>query len=106
MADWSGTLTLQPEQVNALESFIREPDTRQSDIFDQGSLGQDGSVRVDWIIKHDLYEGVVVHFSLMSADGTQFLSGAEKSLREAQDLFERFTLTHDNHDYDISVRRA
>lgn len=106
MADWSGTLTLQPEQVDALEAFIREPDTRGSDIFDQGSLDHDGDVRVDWIIKHDLYEGVVAHWSLMSADGNTFLCGAEKSLREARDLFDRFTLSHDGRDYEISVRRG
>lgn len=106
MKDWSGTLTLRPEQVDALEAFIRESDTRESDIFDHGSLGEHGDVRIDWIIKHDLFEGVVVHWSLMSADGTTFLGGAEKSLQEANDLFDRFTLSHDGHDYDISVGRA
>jgi hypothetical protein len=106
MADWSGTLTFTPEQQQALEAFIREPDTRRDDVFARGSLETDGQARLDWIIKHDIFEGVVVHFSLMTPDGGSFLAGVEQSLSHASELFQTYDVRHRGRQYSVHVKAS
>lgn len=103
MTSWHGTLKVSHQHLDALDTFIHEPDTRQGDIFDQGTLTVDRHQQIDWIIKHDLYEGVVVHFSLMKRDAVEFLKGTEKTLRQASDLMQQYTLEHDDRAYEIMV---
>lgn len=103
MADWNGTLKFSPEQVTALEAFIREPDTRTTDIFDHGTLPVDEATHIDWIIKHDLFEGVVIHLSLMAADGTRYLAGTEAILAETADVFQTLTIDHEGRLYSVTI---
>lgn len=105
MAHWTGSLTFSPSQKEALETFIHHPDTRSSDIFDQGTLAvKDQSLRLDWIIKHDLFEGVVIHFSLMADDGSRFLAGDESTLSDAQALCKTYKITYQDQTYEIDVQ--
>ncbi|PSR22642.1 MAG: hypothetical protein C7B45_06205 [Sulfobacillus acidophilus] len=106
MADWTGTLTFTPEQQQALEAFIREPDTRRDDVFAHGSLETGSPARLDWIIKHDIFEGVVVHFSLMTPDGGSFLAGVEQSLSHAPDLFQTYDIRYQGRQYSVTVKAS
>jgi len=106
MANWNGTIEIPAYQVKNLESFIHEPYTRTGDIFDQGQLDVTADLTVDWIIKHDLYEGVVVHLSLMEKEAIRFLVGAEATLSLASDLLTTFTLEHGGNSYTINVTEA
>ncbi len=106
MADWNGSLTLGTEQMAALDAFIHQPDTRKGDIFAQGTLPVNPGLAVDWIIKHDLFEGVVIHFSLMAQDGTVFLAGADASLSQAADLRESYVLEHEDARYHVTIAQA
>lgn len=104
MADWSGTLMMQKNQVEALDAFIHEPDTRQSDIFGQGTLDAGEGQPLDWIIKHDIFEGVVLHLSLMAEGHTSFLAGHEEPLSRASDLFQTYALEHDGKTYALTIK--
>lgn len=106
MANWKGKLPFNAEQLGSLDAFIHEPDTRQGDIFRQGSIDVDKSLKIDWIIKHDLFEGVVVHFSLMASDGSAFLSGEEKTLATAEDLFGDYAIEHDGRRFTVTTLKA
>lgn len=106
MADWKGTLTLTASRIAALDDFIHQPDTRTGDVFNQGVLEVGGDTVVDWIIKHDLFEGVVVHFSLMAEDGTRFVAGAEGSLSRAGDLLGEHVIEHEGKRYRITVSQS
>lgn len=106
MADWTGTIDFNESKTRALEAFIREPDTRHGDVFDQGTFGQDDAIRVDWVIKHDLFEGVVIHFSLMSGDGNTFLGGDGAALLTAQDVFNTYRIPYQGRRYAITVRQV
>lgn len=103
MAPWNGSLRLTADTLKALDSFIHHPDMRTGDIFQQGALDVDKHVHIDWIIKHDLFEGVVMHLSLMGDDGTRFLAGDGSILTEAHDALRTFTLEHGGTAYHVSV---
>ena len=103
MANWTGTVTLTAEQLESLDRFIHEPYTRVSDIFQRGRLEVDSHFAVDWIIKHDLFEGVVAHFSLMSHDGSTFFVGTEQTLSRVDDWFQDYAIEHDNRRYMITT---
>lgn len=104
--EWHKTLTFSPDRIRALEAFIKEPDTRQSDIFDSGTFPIDDATRLDWIIKHDLFEGVVLHLSLMSGDGTQFLAGYEVPLSEVHELLTTHPIEHGQSHYQLIIHEG
>lgn len=106
MADWNGTITLSTESIGHLSTFMHQPDTRHSDIFDQGSLEATPDHRIDWIIKHDLFEGVVFQLSLMNQDGTMFLAGSGSVLQEPADILGTHTIEHRDSTYHLHVTRA
>jgi hypothetical protein len=99
VADFEGTIALTAAQVRDLDAFIHEPDTRQGDVFDHGSMAVDQHLNLDWIIKHDLFEGVVLQISLMTEDGTRFLAGEGRSLNHVDDALQPVSLRHDNRSY-------
>ena len=104
MADWNGEISFELEQMAALEAFIHEPDTRRSDIFAQGVLGIKGDRALFWIIKHDLFEGVVLNLSLMTQDASLFLEGMGTSLSQARDLSHSYTIEHDEQQYQLIIK--
>lgn len=106
MTDWNGTITLSAESIGHLSTFMHQPDTRQSDIFDQGSLEATPGRRIDWIIKHDLFEGVVFQLSLMNQDGTMFLAGSGSILQEPADILGTHMIEHSDGTYHVNVTRA
>ncbi|MCY0899626.1 MAG: hypothetical protein OWU33_11960 [Firmicutes bacterium] len=105
-SQWKETLTFSSDDLQSLEVFIHEPDTRRSDIFREGTLAEHDGVRIDWVIKHDLFEGVVVHFSALNADGTIFYGGDQATLRDARDLIGTYHIRHGESTYDITVTSA
>lgn len=106
MADWHGVLPLTQKRLQDLETFIREPDTRQHDIFDHGTLIIGSPLSLDWIIKHDLYEGVVMHFSLMDTASARFLAGNEAALSQAQDVLATFAIHYQGNAYILTVQNT
>ncbi len=103
MAEWNGSLRLTADSIEALDSFIHHPDMRKGDIFQQGVLEVNDHEHIDWIIKHDLFEGVVMHLSLMGDDGTRFLAGDGMVLQEAEDALRTFAVEHNGTAYHVSV---
>ncbi|MCY0878087.1 MAG: hypothetical protein OWU84_03985 [Firmicutes bacterium] len=103
MSTWTDTLSFSPADLQALDVFIHQPSTRQSDIFAEGTVARHDGVRIDWVIKHDLFEGVVVHFSALNEDGTVFYGGDQATLREARDLLNTYHIQHGDHLYEVTV---
>lgn len=103
MPEWNGTITLSKSQLPSLDSFIHHPDARQSDIFAQGELAVDEKVKIDWIIKHDLFEGVVLHVSLMAEEGSSFLAGAGLALASVDDALTTLDIEHGGQTYHVRI---
>ncbi len=104
MADWSGTLTFDDSKLVELETYIHEPYSRSGDIFDQGTLNTGKGPQLDWVIKHDLFQGVILHLNLMTEDNSAFLAGQEEQLSKARDLLNTYTLKHDGRTYQITIK--
>ncbi|MGC8487210.1 MAG: hypothetical protein ACP5QO_03170 [Clostridia bacterium] len=85
-AIWKTTLRLPADFLERLERFIRDPSSREADVFfeQRFDVGDDRSLTVT--VKHDIYEGVVMHLTLLDEDAYRFLAGHELELPEAQAL--------------------
>jgi hypothetical protein len=82
---WETTWAVGPDTLNALDQFIMHPDTRTSDIFLQKNFPIRPGLQLEWLIKHDLFEGVVLHASLMDTEEYRLLGQQDRHLRQASD---------------------
>lgn len=87
------TVIVTDSELQALDQFITEPDTRRGDIFRGETLPISDAYYLDWLIKHDLFEGVVVQVSLMDNETHSFLAGTGRSLSQSQDILDDFIFT-------------
>jgi len=107
MAEWSRTISFTDEDCHALDAFIHEPHTRQSDIFKSDTLPvEHNGHTIEWIIKHDLFEGVVAHVSLLADSGTRYVAGDGLVLSQAADAFHTFTLHDGDTQYTVTIHPA
>lgn len=87
------TVVFTEPELGALDQFITEPDTRTGDIFRTDTLQVSEAYYLDWLIKHDLFEGVVMQVSLMDSEEHRFLAGTDRPLTESQDILDDFIFT-------------
>lgn len=100
---WEKTIRFPDEFPARLERFIRDPSSREQDVFFEETfdVGNDRSLTVT--VKHDLYEGVVLHLTLLDEEAYRFLSGAEAHLTEAADLPGAYDVRHESRRYHIRL---
>jgi hypothetical protein len=100
---WRGELTLPEGFLEELDTYIHRPDLRRGDVFWQTAL----SVSPDWhlnvVVKHDLFEGVVVNVDLMGEDGYHHLAGVTKAVATAGDIAGEYELSFAGERYHLTV---
>lgn len=82
------TVTFTESELEALDRFISEPDTRTGDIFRGDTVELSDQYHLDWIIKHDLFEGVVMQVSLMDTEAYRFLAGTSRPVTHSEDILD------------------
>ncbi|HBQ94064.1 MAG: hypothetical protein M1294_14725 [Firmicutes bacterium] len=90
--------------VEQLESFITRPDTRQGDIFIEQNFPVGPELTLNWIVKHDIFEGVVMHVSLIDTDSYRHLGGVDKTISDAHDIFGEYTVRHQSKTYRLLIK--
>ncbi len=100
-ARWEQRIQVPNDFVSRLNTFITRPDTRRQDVFWEETVPVDPPLTMHLVIKHDLYEGVVLHLSLYDMDAYRFLAGHEVSLREAVEALGAFDVVWQNTTYRI-----
>ncbi|MCL5967160.1 MAG: hypothetical protein M1516_00685 [Firmicutes bacterium] len=83
---WEETLRLPEGLSGGLERFIRDPSTREADVFFEQTFDVGDGRSFTVTVKHDLYEGVVMNLTLLDEEAYQFLAGHEAHLGGAGDL--------------------
>lgn len=83
---WEKTVPLTSEKMQQLARFITQPDTRQHDILMEETYEVNASRSLQWLIKHDLFEGVGLYLTLMDPDTMKFLAGTQAALANPEDL--------------------
>lgn len=76
-----------------LDMFIQHPETRTPPIFWQETVSLTPEATLHAVIKHDLYEGVVLSLTLMEPTAFRYLAGSEKTLRDSHDALGDYELS-------------
>ncbi len=100
---WEQTLSVSPDLLRNLEDFISHPSTRQQDIFAEQNFPVDSHHHLHWLIKHDLFEGVVLHLTLLDTEAYQFLAGYELALAKPEDALGDFEVSWQGDKYRLHV---
>ncbi len=103
--NWEETLTVSADLLHDLENFISHPSSRQQDVLVERDLKIDDTHNLNWLIKHDLFEGVVLHLTLMDTDAYRFLAGYEMALAKPEDVFGDFEVAWQGSHYHLHVRQ-
>jgi len=83
---WNKTIRLPGDFPARLERFIRDPSSRAADVFFEETFDIGDRTTLTVTVKHDLYQGVVLHLTLLADDGSRYLGGTEAEIAEATDL--------------------
>lgn len=83
---WEKTVRLSKDFPARLERFIRDPASRQADVFYEETWDVGDRRSLTLTVKHDIFEGVVMHLTLLDEDAYRFLGGHEQALREGGEL--------------------
>ena len=100
---WEQTLTVSADIMRNLEDFISHPSTRQQDIFAEQNFPIDSHHHLHWLIKHDLFEGVVLHLTLLDTEAYKFLAGYELALAKPEDALGDFDVSWRGDTYRLHV---
>ncbi len=95
---------LSPSTLEQLENFITRPDTRQSDIFIEKYFPLAPPLVLNWIVKHDIFEGVIMHLSLIDTDLYRHITGTDKTIGEARDIFGEYIVHNDTDTYRLDIK--
>jgi hypothetical protein len=96
---WRETIQCSAEWLSRLDQYIRDPARPQ--VFYARSFEPSSGRRVDVVIKHDLFEGVVLNVTLLEDQGQRFLGGTNRTLDQARDILGTDTVS--THDAQFSV---
>ncbi len=97
------TLTVDADLLLGLHDFITQPDTRLADVFAEQNFQVSPTVTLNWLIKHDLFEGVVMHVSLIDMEAYQHLGGQEVSISAPEDIYGDYRVSLEETDYILRV---
>lgn len=87
------TITFTEDDLKSLDRFISEPDTRTGDIFRGDTVELSDQYHLDWLVKHDLFEGVVLQVSLMDTEAYRFLAGTSLALAHSENILDDVTFS-------------
>ncbi|MBX5466416.1 MAG: hypothetical protein K6U14_02825 [Firmicutes bacterium] len=104
MTDWESEWVAPPEFQTALETFIRHPDQRQQDVYHHLRYVLDDGLALEWVVKHDLFEGAVAQWSLFDLHRGQYLAGVDRPLPAADAVWGTYQLTHAGRTYRLRVQ--
>lgn len=105
-ASWEETITVSRQFLNELRSFIHEPGGRQQDVFWRREVDVDKPRQIQLIIKHDLFEGVVLTLNLMDTEEYRFLGGDVRALAVAEDILGDIEVARDGAIYRVTFSRG
>lgn len=97
------TLTVDADLLLGLHDFITQPDTRLADVFAEQNFPVSATVTLNWLIKHDLFEGVVMHMSLIDMEAYRHLGGQEVSISAPEDIYGDYRVSWAETDYILHI---
>ncbi len=100
------SLSFTDTDLRALDQFISQPDTRSKDVFSGNTITVSDTHHLEWLIKHDLFEGVVMQVSLMDREEGHFLAGMGQPLATAEDILDDFIFTWQDRPVILRVHTA
>ncbi|PSR25213.1 hypothetical protein SAMN00768000_3176 [Sulfobacillus thermosulfidooxidans DSM 9293] len=99
-------ISITPDMLSQLEVFITQPDRRTSDIFAERNFPLDHHLNLHWIIRHDIFEGVVMHLSLIDTEEYRHIAGFDKSITTAHDIEGEYVLQNSSALYRLHVYQS
>lgn len=101
---WEDTFITPPEFVQALAAFMADPDSRTCDIFTEKSFAVAPDLALHWVVKHDLFEGTIMHLSLMDTEAYRYLAGLDRPLQQPEDLYGDYDVLWSRQAYRLHIR--
>lgn len=94
------------DALQALDRFIHQPESREQDVF-LSETYEVGDTRVlEWVIRHDIFEGVLSNLNLVDQEAYRHLEGTTSPIERAEDAIQTFSLTYDGKTYALKVQKA
>ncbi len=100
------TLTLTATMLKDIDTFITQPESRQADLLVERNFPVEDHIVLNWLIKHDLFEGVVMHLTLLNTDLYENLGTADAALSAAEEVFGEFSISWKGAQYILHVVRG
>jgi len=100
---WEETLSVCEDFLERLEAFIGFPDQRSDDVFARFQFAITPSLSVQWVVKHDLFEGIVAQLSLIDQELGRFLAGDDRRVPQASAVLGTYALNTPEGRYQLTV---
>ena len=100
---WEESIQLPSGFLSDLETFITRQETRKADVFWQHELMVGPGLTLQIIVKHDLFEGVVLHLTLLDTEAYRFVAGHDVSIKNAEQALGSFEVVHQGATYRIHL---
>ncbi len=95
--------SLSPTRRDELKNFITRPDTRQNDVFIEQNFAVGPQLDLNWIVKHDIFEGVIMHISLIDTELYRHLAGIDKMISEEDDILGEYIIRNQSNTYRLVI---
>lgn len=96
-------LTLPTSFLSQLDAFIRFPDQRSGDVFYRRDIPASPHLSLQWVVRHDIFEGTVAQLSLIDDEAGRYLAGEDRPLKEAGDVWGSYTVRTGEAEYRLEV---
>jgi len=101
----SETYSVSADFLERLNTFITAPDSRQQDVFSRHIMALDDTLQFEWIIKHDLFEGVVSQLHLFNPVTWHLVVGTQRPISEPEQIFGTYDVWFNGQHYQLTVTR-
>jgi hypothetical protein len=96
-------LTLPTSFLAQLDAFIRFPDQRPGDILYRQDIQASSRLSLQWVVRHDIFEGTVAQLSLIDDEAGRYLAGEDRPLKEAGDVWGSYAVRTGEEEYRVDV---
>lgn len=96
-------LTLPKSFLTQLDAFIRFPDQRSGDVLYRRDIPASSRLSLQWVVRHDIFEGTVAQLSLIDDEAGRFLAGQDRPLKEAGDVWGSYVVRTGDDEYQVEV---
>ncbi|MCY0909197.1 MAG: hypothetical protein C7B44_14745 [Sulfobacillus thermosulfidooxidans] len=103
---WEETLIVDPHQLERLRIFITQPDSRTHDVFAEQTFTINDTIALNWLVKHDLFEGVMMQVSLLDTADYRHLGGDDIIVSNPEDIFGDYRVRWRHAEYLLHVKPA